>query len=297
MTAVPPLGDADPATRILVAGYGAMTGGIIPHLTGLTATHVTIASRHLKEAPLPGTVLIRPDGIARARPDVVIGCFADDESSRTFWQHPQTRAAVRAHRSTCIELSTISPAWAESWHARITEAGGLPVECPVTGSRPGAQAGELTAFVHHPGPLDPAGLRVLDAFTARRFAFFHPGNPARFKVIFNAWGAALLHCAGVFARQLPEHLAEDYATAADAITSVGWMATLAASKLDRIERSDYSDADFAVQHMLKDLELARDLLGDLPLITTTAAAYTAAMDLHGPWADFTAVADRTGEAS
>ncbi|MFK0016257.1 NAD(P)-binding domain-containing protein [Streptomyces sp. NPDC091027] len=295
MTAVPPLRGADPATRILVAGHGAITAGILPHLTGLTGTHVTIASRHLKQAP-PGTVLIRPDDIAPARPDIVIGAFADDDASRAFWEHPRTRATVTAHGSTCIELSTISPTWAEAWHDHTTAAGGLPIECPVTGSRPGARAGTLTAFLHHPGPLNDTNLRILDAFTARRFTFSRPGNPTRFKLIFNAWGAALLHCAGVFARQLPQHLAEDYPTAADAITSVGWMADLAAAKLDRIERADYSDPDFAVRHMLKDVELARDLMGDLPLLTATAAAYAAAVDLHGPWADFTAVADRTGEA-
>lgn len=294
MTPIPPLGEAGPATRILVAGYGVMTAGIIPHLTSLPGAHVSIASRHLT-APVPGTTLIGPDDAASARPDVVIGCFADDDTSRSFWNRPHARAAITARRATCIELSTISPGWAENWHRHIADAGGLPVECPVTGSRPGARSGTLTGFLHSPTPLTGADLRVLEAFTAKRFHFSRPGNPARFKLIFNAWGAALLHCLGVFARQLPEHLGEDYPTAADAITSVGWMAHLAASKLDRIERADYHDPDFAVRHMLKDLALAQDLLGNLPLVTTTAAAYEAAAAVHGPWADFTAVADPLGD--
>ncbi|MGW2680897.1 NAD(P)-binding domain-containing protein [Streptomyces sp. NPDC001436] len=294
MTPIPPLGDAGPATRILVAGYGVMTAGIIPHLTGLPRTHVTIASRHL-EKPVPGTTLLHPGAVASARPDVVLGCFADDDTSRSFWTHPQTRAAITTRRATCIELSTISPGWAEEWHQHITAAGALPVECPVTGSRPGARTGTLTGFLHSPAPLTGEGRRVLEAFTAKRFHFSTPGNPARFKLIFNAWGASLLHCLGVFARQLPEHLGEDYPTAAEAITSVGWMAPLAASKLKRIEQADYGDPDFAVRHMLKDLALAQELLGDLPLVTATAAAYAAAAAVHGPWADFTAVADPPGD--
>ncbi|MFF1560941.1 NAD(P)-binding domain-containing protein [Streptomyces sp. NPDC058279] len=273
-----------------------MTAEIIPHLTDLPNTHITIASRHLKSPP-PHTDLIRPHDIAPARPDIVIGCFTDDEVSRSFWNHPQARAAITTRRATCIELSTISPGWAEAWHDHISEAGGLPVECPVTGSRPGAHTGTLTGFLHTPTALDGRDRCVLDAFIARRFHFSRPGNPARFKLIFNAWGAALLHCLGVFARELPEHLGGDYPTAAEAITSVGWMAQLAAAKLDRIERADYSDPDFAVRHMLKDLGLAQDLLGDLPLISSTVAAYADAAAAHGPWADFTAVAGLAGEAT
>lgn len=296
MTPTPRLEQAFPAMSILVAGYGVMTAGIIPHLTGFPA-HVTVASRHLKRAPLPGTDLIRPDDISPTRRlDVVIGCFVDDDASRTFWQRPQTRAAVAAHHPTCIELSTISPRWAEAWHDHVADLGGLPVECPVTGSRTGARAGTLTGFVHTCAPLEHRAHRVLETFIARRFEFSRPGNPARFKVIFNAWGAALLHCLGVFARQLPAHMGDDYPTAADAVTSVGWMAQLAESKLDRVERADYADPDFAVRHMLKDLTLARELLGDLPLIESTAEAYAKAAAIHGPWADFTAVADLSGGA-
>ncbi|MFJ6784381.1 hypothetical protein [Streptomyces yangpuensis] len=66
MTAVPPLGDADPATRFLVAGYGAITAGIIPHLIGLTATHVTVASRHSTPQQIRLLPVSHPEGWAAA---------------------------------------------------------------------------------------------------------------------------------------------------------------------------------------------------------------------------------------
>ncbi|MGI5451365.1 NAD(P)-binding domain-containing protein [Streptomyces sp. CA-243310] len=287
----PLLGAARPATNILVAGYGVITAGIIPHLVKLPDTAVTITSRHLIRAPA-GTRLLAPDGIEDLRPDIVLGCFADDGPSRAFWEHERVTAAVTEHRPVCIELSTISPAWAEAWHSHIDAHGGIPVECPVTGSRPGAIAGTLSGFLHTPRQ-DPRTARTLGAFTHHRYAFSRPGNPARFKLIYNAWGAAILHTLS-FARQLPLHLGDDYATAARIVTTDGWMATIAASKLSRVEAGDYDDPDFALRHMLKDLHHARDLLGDNSLITTAIEAYDQAAHTHGPYADFTAVAQTGG---
>ncbi|MFD4135261.1 NAD(P)-binding domain-containing protein [Streptomyces goshikiensis] len=289
------LASARPATRILVAGYGVMTAGIIPHLVNLPHTRVTIASKHLAAAPLPGTTLMRPHDVARAEPDVIIGCFADDPDSQAFWTSAHTTDSLASHDPVCIELSTISPGWAEDWHNLISGHGGIPVECPVTGSRPGATTGTLSAFLYTP-VQDDRTETVLAAFTAHRYAFTRPGNPARFKLIYNAWGASILHSLGVFARQLPAHLGEDYPIAARAVTTDGWMSTIAASKLPRMERQDYADPDFAARHMLKDLEHARDLLGALPLIDLTANAFAQAVADHGPYADFTAVADQ-GSAS
>ncbi|GAB2699699.1 NAD(P)-binding domain-containing protein [Kitasatospora kifunensis] len=281
-----------PATTIVVAGYGVMTAGILPHLAALPDTRVTLTSRHLTKAPDATIPLIAPAAIVAQHPDVILGCFEDDARSHAFWSHEHVVAAVTEHRPACIEMSTISPERAEEWHHEITALGGLPWECPVTGSRPGAKAGTLSAFVHAPA-AHPAANRVLAAFTRNRYPFTRPGNPARFKLIFNAWGASLLHAAGVFARCLPVHLGPDYLVAARIVTSDGWMATLAGQKLPRIETGAYTDPDFAVHHMVKDLVYARDLLGDLPLVTAALEAFAAAEKRHGPYADFTAVADTT----
>ncbi|MFE3866068.1 hypothetical protein ACFXPT_37480 [Streptomyces goshikiensis] len=165
-----------------------------------------------------------------------------------------------------------------------------PRECPVSGSRPCATIGTLSAFLYTPVQDDPTET-VLAAFTGHRYAFTRPGNPARFKPIYNAWGASILHSLGVIARQLPAHLGEDYPIAARAVTTDGWMSTIAASKLPRVECQDYADPDFAARHMLKDLGHARDLLGALPLIDLTVAAFAQAVANQGPYAVFTAVAD------
>ncbi|MFJ9434782.1 NAD(P)-binding domain-containing protein [Streptomyces sp. NPDC101490] len=284
----PPLRDARPATSILVAGYGALTSGILPHLAGLPDTAVTLTSRHLTISPHPLVPLVRPEDIGGDRPDVIIGCFADDDHSRAFWHHTRTVAALTANSPACIELSTISPIWAEEWHHLLQGHGAVPVESPVTGSRPRARAGTLTAFIHS-ATVDPRAERVVEAFTHNRHLFNAPGHPARFKLLYNAWGAAILHSLGVYARLLPQLLGEDTATATEIITTDGWMSVIASAKLGRVHRGDYSDPDFAATHMAKDLRYARDLLGDLPLLGLTLEAFEEASAAHGPYADFTAV--------
>ncbi|MFD4320459.1 NAD(P)-binding domain-containing protein [Streptomyces sp. NPDC058548] len=288
MTPSPLQGDR-PATRILVAGYGALTSGILPHLTSLPEAAITLASHHLAASPDPLVDLIQPDQVDQIRPDVIVGCFADDERSRAFWEHRSTAAALTDCRPACIELSTISPTWAEEWHERLQGHGAVPVESPVTGSRPGARAGTLTAFVYSPA-VDERAKRVLAAFTRNRHRFTAPGRPARFKLLYNAWGAAILHSLGVYAPLLPQHLGEDAAIAREIVTTDGWMSVIASAKLERILGGDYSDPDFAVTHMAKDLHYARDLLGSLPLIDLTLDAFEKTVEVHGPYADFTAVA-------
>ncbi|MER7673122.1 NAD(P)-binding domain-containing protein [Kitasatospora sp. NPDC096128] len=292
MTPAPP-GAPRPATTIVVAGYGALTSGILPRLAALPDTRVALTSRHLTRSPDAAVPLIGPDELSDQHPDVLIGCFENDARSRNFWTHQHVTAAIAAHRPACIELSTISPDRAEQWHQETAALGAIPWECPVTGSRPGAKAGTLSAFLYTAAPHTAAD-HALAAFTRNRYRFTAPGNPARFKLIFNAWGAALLHAAGAFARRLPEHLGEDYPVAARIVTTDGWMAALAAQKLPRFEGRAYDDPDFAVHHMIKDLRYARDLLGDEVLLTAALDAFTAAEQDHGPYADFTAVADTRG---
>ncbi|GEB57146.1 NAD(P)-binding domain-containing protein [Streptomyces gardneri] len=284
-----PLRAARPVTSILVAGYGTLTSGIVPHLLSLPDTALTVASRHLTATPDPRATLIHPDAVGTTAPDVIIGCFADDEHSRAFWQHPRTTHVLADHRPACIELSTITPTWAEQWHLLLQDHGALPVECPVTGSRPGAIAGTLTAFLYS-SAMDERAERVLGTFTRNRHRFTAPGHPARFKLVYNAWGATILHSLGVYAPLLPPLLGDDSATATEIITTDGWMSVIASTKLHRIHRDDYSDPDFTATHMAKDLRYARELLGRLPLLECTLKAFEETVKHSGPYADFTAVA-------
>ncbi|MFJ9522001.1 NAD(P)-binding domain-containing protein [Kitasatospora sp. NPDC101801] len=275
--------------RVLVAGYGVMTRGVVPHLARRADMTVSLLSRHQLTPPCEGVEIASPDDLADAPFDVVLGCFADDERSREFWTDPRVVGALSGLRTACIEMSTLSVDWAVEWHARIARAGGVSFESPVTGSRAGATDGTLAAFVH--GSADDARAElVLGTFVRNRYDFAAPGNPARFKLVYNAWGASIMHSVAAYVPALQEALGQDFDVARQILGVEGWMAPVCASKLDRTVAQDYSDPDFALRHLVKDLRYAHDVLGDSnELLDLVYRSFRAAEDAYGGAADFTAV--------
>lgn len=277
--------------NVLVAGYGVMTRGIIPHIVRKADARVFLTSRHLRTAP-PGVNLLSLDGLAHTPPDVILGCFESDERSREFWTDPCVLEAVARSSAACIEMSTVTPDWIQEWHALIGGRGGTTAECPVTGSKPGATSGTLSAFLYE-STQDPRTSQVLGTFVKKKYHFSAPGNPARFKLVYNAWGAALLHTLTAFVPTLQDELAEDFAVAAEIVQGDGWMSLVAASKLGRMVTQDYTDPDFALTNMVKDLRYARSVLGEgNPLVNLVYQAFLNAESTYGETVDYTAV---TGE--
>ncbi|MFH9690907.1 NAD(P)-binding domain-containing protein [Streptomyces sp. NPDC017413] len=287
--------------EVLVVGYGVMTRGILPHLLRNGEMSVFLMSRHLTSPPYPEVRLIQETDLESlgdsgvdaeltvCRPDVVLGCFENDAASRDFWTSPHVTAAIARNGSACIEMSTLSPAWIDAWHGHIRKAGGVAVECPVTGSRSGAAEGTLSAFVHQ-SVADARVETVLNTFTRQRYSFGTAGHPTRFKLVYNAWGAALLHSLTAFVPALRTTLADDFDVAARILSSDGWMSLVCASKLDRMVESRFGDPDFALRHMVKDLRYARGVLPEPnPLLDLVHDSFAQALAVHGDEADYTAV--------
>ncbi|MEU9147275.1 NAD(P)-binding domain-containing protein [Streptomyces sp. NPDC048349] len=277
--------------NVLVAGYGVMTRGVIPHIVQKASGEVFLMSRHLNSPP-PGVTMKKTSELQDAPPDVILGCFESDGRSKEFWTTPEVLAAVARRGIVCIEMSTLTPGWVEDWHELIRRNGGSTVECPVTGSKVGAANGALSAFLYESEP-DPRAAQVLDTFVKKKYHFSAPGNPARFKLVYNAWGAALLHTLTAFIPTLQDELAEDFGVAADIVTGDGWMSLVAASKLERMIDQDFGDPDFALKYMLKDLRYARGVLGESnSLVNLVYQTFLNAESIYGGSADYTAV---TGE--
>ncbi|MER6047741.1 hypothetical protein K2224_37785 (plasmid) [Streptomyces sp. BHT-5-2] len=272
-----------------MAGYGVITSGIIRQLLHSGEMSVSLLSRHLTTPPHPGVRLVTEAEVPASRPDVILGCFEDDVRSREFWTSPSTTAATVASGAGCIEMSTLSPAWIDEWHIRIRGSGGVSVECPVTGSRSGAANGTLSAFLYRSAD-DPRSEQVLRACTRQRYTFRTSGHPTRFKLVYNAWGAALLHSLKAFVPTLRAALGEDFDVAGEIVKSNGWMSLVCASKLDRMVEERFDDPDFALRHMVKDLRYAHDVIGDSnDLLDLVYRSYVQAESIHGGAADYTAV--------
>jgi 3-hydroxyisobutyrate dehydrogenase len=76
--------------------------------------------------------------------DVVISILADDTASHAAWLGTDGALAAMSSGSTVVECGTLSPEWIAKLDAKTRAQGIGLVEAPVTGSRPQAEAGQLT---------------------------------------------------------------------------------------------------------------------------------------------------------
>ncbi|RJQ75877.1 NAD(P)-binding domain-containing protein [Amycolatopsis panacis] len=275
-------------TTVLVSGLGVMTRGILAHLAGHPGHTVALHSRHAARSPVPGVRCVSEDGLSALRPDVIVGCFENDDRSREFWSLEPIGEAVAAG-AVCIELTTLGLAQVLWWHELIRASGGVGVECPVTGSRSGAESGTLSAFVHASGS-DERIDQVLKLFVRTRYDFREPGHPTRFKLLYNAWGATMLATLSSFVPPLEELLGPDFPVAQRIIASDGWMALVCASKLDKMLPVAPDELDFALRHMRKDLGHAEAIMPRPDeLFDVVRARFGEAEQRFGGEVDYTAV--------
>jgi 3-hydroxyisobutyrate dehydrogenase len=78
---------------------------------------------------------------------VVISMLSDDDASRAAWLGDNGALAAMPAGSTVIECGTVSPDWIAELNEKAKSRGLRVLEAPVTGSRPQAEAGQLTFLV------------------------------------------------------------------------------------------------------------------------------------------------------
>lgn len=266
-----------------------MTSAFLPTLAAHPEFDVRVVSRHTRVVPGTEVKVLRVDEMESEDFDVVLACLEDDDASRTFWLHPAVSRLLDRAPMACIEMSTLGHEWVCSWHEYVAAHGAVSVESPVTGSRAGAQAATLSAFVCA-SDYSRSAEALLHALTSRIYRFSRAGSPAVFKLIYNAWGAAILKTLAQFSGVLEDTMGRDFAVAREIVMNDGWMALVSASKLDRMLDRDFTVPDFALKHMVKDLRLANVLLDGAPLVSTLLAEYASAAEISGPDADYTAIA-------
>jgi 3-hydroxyisobutyrate dehydrogenase len=91
-----------------------------------------------------GAVIANTPAEAARAADVVISILADDHASRAAWLGDDGALAAMSSGSTIVECGTVSPEWIAELEREARGKGVAMVEAPVTGSRPQAEAGQLT---------------------------------------------------------------------------------------------------------------------------------------------------------
>jgi len=132
--------------EIAFLGTGAMGERMARNLLRAGYQLAVFNRSHSKTATLrsEGAIVYESPRDAAAASDIVISMVTDDTASRDVWLDARSGAlAAVGHGKTCIEMSTVTPAWVRHLASRVEAAGGAFVEAPVVGSRPQAEAGQL----------------------------------------------------------------------------------------------------------------------------------------------------------
>ncbi len=252
--------------KIAVLGLGIIGGGIARNLLR-KGFPVTVWNRTPARAEpfraLGAEPAESPAAAARGA-DVVIDAVTDVAASRGVWAGERGALAAMAAGSTAVECATLSVAWIRELNA-LAAARGIPfIDCPVTGGREGAEKGTLTLLVGTEEGALAAVRPVLEAFSARIFCFGPPGMGTAYKLINNLMLAAQVLAAGegiAFA----ERSGLDLSLAAEAIQTGAMASPIVKTKLPFILKRDFSDTNFALRWMLKDLRYGLEYAAEIGL--------------------------------
>jgi 3-hydroxyisobutyrate dehydrogenase len=131
---------------IALLGIGTMGRGMAANLLKAGFPLTVYNRTRSKAEPLTaqGATIANTPAEAAKNADVVISILADDNASRTAWLGDDGALAAMSPGSTVIECGTLSPEWIAELNKQTKSRNIGLVEAPVTGSRPQAEAGQLT---------------------------------------------------------------------------------------------------------------------------------------------------------
>lgn len=163
--------------RIAFIGLGIMGSGMARRLLA-NEFPVTVFNRNPEKSKpfaADGVPVAKSPREAASNADVVISMLADDNASRTLWLGASGAFAAIKPGTICIECSTVSVNYIRELAAVAKEKKCELLDCPVTGSKMHAAAGELNFLVGG----DPAVLekvRPVLAAMSKTITLLGPGG-------------------------------------------------------------------------------------------------------------------------
>lgn len=241
--------------KILFLGYGIMASRMIKHLAK-NKYDVYVYTRSYKESK--DFKFIYDLSQIPKDTSIIISCLSDDKSCEEVWNNDFIQKLIKNNKCICIEHSTISYEFAMELNDNITSIGGEFVECPVTGSKDGAENGKLVLFISN---QDERVIEVLKSYSSKHHYFENVGEATKFKLLYNFWGATMWYFTAEFAPIIKSSFS-NIDKPIEILSNNGPMASLCASKLRPIIEERFEDVHFKLEHMKKDMEYGYELFKD-----------------------------------
>lgn len=265
--------------NITFLGTGIMGAPMAANLARAGHT-VRVWNRTREKAAIENTTWVDSPAEGTTGADVVWMCLGDTAAVEEVVTGPGG-VLETAHAGLIVaDSSTISPRASREMAARLRERGAEMVDCPVTGSQRGAEAGELVFIVGGPletvQKLDP----LFQAMGKRVFYMGENGMGLSTKLAMNL-NIALIYqgfCEGLV-------LAEKSGVSAEQMLEIIGATMLRSGvieyKSEALKKRDFA-ANFPLKLMLKDIHLmldhARELRVKLPALETVEEIYAVAME-------------------
>ena|SRR6185312_9541669 len=257
--------------QVALLGTGTMGSGMARNLRKAGFPLSVYNRTREKAEPLAetGARIADTPAQAAAGASIVLSMPADDDASRELWLGPHGALSAMLAGSIAIDCGTISPEWVKQLHQEAEAQGVRMMDAPVTGSRPQANAGELTFLVGaDPGTLE-AARPVLEAMSKSIVHLGPVGSGALLKLINN-------FLCGVQVASFAEALAWiersplDRAQALDFLKSGAAGSPIFKGMSERMTARTY-EVFFLLRLMEKDMRYAQQAAAAADVTLTTAA--------------------------
>ena len=257
--------------QVALLGTGTMGSGMARNLRK-AGFPLTVYNRTREKAELlaeTGAQIADTPSRAVAGASVVLSMLADDVASREAWLGTNGALAAMQAGAVVVECGTVSPEWVNELHQQAEARGLKMMDAPVTGSRPQANAGELT-FLAGADPTTLEAVRpVLESMSKSILHLGPVGSGALLKLINNFLCGVQV---ASFAEALAwvERSSLDRAQALDFLKNGAAGSGIFKAMSERMTARTY-EVNFMLRLMEKDMRYAQQAAEAKDITLTTAA--------------------------
>ena len=222
--------------KILIVGYGTITKGIINNISHKSSIKISVWS---KNTNIEHEKYICSSNLNEIidNTDIILCCVPDDKASEEVWNNPIINDYVKKNAPYCMELSTLSYDYIKLWHKYIKTISGKPIESPLTGSREGANNGSRCIY-----------------------EFEEEGEPTKFKLIYNFWGASMLWQLSELYGIINNEFCCNNEFVWKILETDGWMSLICKSIIPHVKKNKFDDVRFKLKYMKKDIDYSKIFL-------------------------------------
>lgn len=206
--------------------------------------------------------------------ELVLSIVGDNAASEAVWLGEDGALAGVKPGTILVESSTLTPTWVRELAQLAAEKNCPFLDSPVAGSREAAANAQLGLLVGGDAETIEKAKPVLEAISRRMVRIGTTGAGATWKLINNMMMAAHLATLSE-ALTLADAAGLDMEQAAQLILNGASSSFIVQNKLPRMMEQSYTDTDFALKWMLKDVRYATELAESLGIpVKTIEAAKT-----------------------